>query len=215
VGEAVALDWRDVNLATGVLTVRESKTDAGAGREIDLPGGLLDELKLHKARCASAGPDEPVFTTRGYNRGAPRRQTADNVGRRLKTAIKRANVELAERGIESISERVSPHSLRRTYASLRAALRDDPVYIAEQLGHEDPTFTFRVYQRSVKRRQRLSGVYLEAFDRALEWALMGTGAVSEPVVSAQAENGAVRVSAAASHNRSHAPVAQLDRAAAF
>ncbi|HEY7151497.1 MAG TPA: hypothetical protein VH391_07435 [Solirubrobacterales bacterium] len=39
-----------------------------------------------------------------------------------------------------------PHALRRTYASLRAALRDDPVYIAEQLGHTDPSFTFRVYQ---------------------------------------------------------------------
>jgi hypothetical protein len=50
---------------------------------------------------------------------------------------------------------------------MRAALRDDPVYIAEQLGHEDPAFTFRVYQRAVKRRERLSGAYLEAFDRAL------------------------------------------------
>jgi integrase len=38
--------------------------------------------------------------------------------------------------------------LRRTYASLRAALRDDPVYIAEQLGHQDPAFTFRVYQKA-------------------------------------------------------------------
>ena len=58
---------------------------------------------------------------------------------------------------------------------MRAALRDDPVYIAEQLGHTDPGFTFRVYQRAAKRRDRLSGAYLEAFDRALEWVLMGTG----------------------------------------
>jgi hypothetical protein len=50
---------------------------------------------------------------------------------------------------------------------------DHPVYIAEQLGHEDPGFTFRVYQRAVKRRERLSAAYLEAFDRALEWAKMG------------------------------------------
>ena len=91
-----------------------------------------------------------------------------------------------EAGIEPIGK-VSPHSLRRTYASLRAALRDDPVYIAEQLGHRDARFTFRVYQRAAKRRERLSGEHLAAFDRALDWAQMGTkgdfrGSVSNPSV---------------------------------
>lgn len=70
-------------------------------------------------------------------------------------------------------EKVSPHSLRRTYASMRAALRDDPAYIAEQIGHEDPTFTIRVYAKAAKRRERLSDEYRRAFDRALEWAEMG------------------------------------------
>lgn len=80
-----------------------------------------------------------------------------------------ANVQLGEEGIEPIGK-VSPHSLRRAYASLRAALRDDPVYIAEQLGHRDARFTFRVYQRAAKRRERLTGAHLAAFDRVLEWA---------------------------------------------
>ena len=44
VGEACALDWADVNLATGSLVVREAKTDAGTGRVVDLPLGLADEL---------------------------------------------------------------------------------------------------------------------------------------------------------------------------
>jgi hypothetical protein len=39
---------------------------------------------------------------------------------------------------------------------------------AEQLGHEDPGFTFRVYQRAVNRRDRLAGTHLQAFDRALD-----------------------------------------------
>ncbi|HEX3241378.1 MAG TPA: hypothetical protein VHR18_14730 [Solirubrobacterales bacterium] len=56
-------------------------------------------------------------------------------------AIKAANRKLEENGIEPISERVSPHTLRRTYAGIRAAAGDHPVYIAEQLGHEDPGFT--------------------------------------------------------------------------
>ena len=57
--------------------------------------------------------------------GRVRRQSAANVARRLKTAIRHANKRLRELGIEEISERVTPHSLRRTYASLRAASGDD------------------------------------------------------------------------------------------
>jgi integrase len=97
------------------------------------------------------------------------RQTPRNAQARLATAVKAANRQLVESGIEPIGK-VSPHSLRRTYASLRAALRDDPVYIAEQLGHRAARFTFRVYQRAAKRRERLTGEHLAAFDRALEWA---------------------------------------------
>ena len=122
----------------------------------------MEELATHKAASPSTDASDPVFLTR-----------------HLKGAIRRANKVLEAAGIEPISESVSPHSLRRTYASLRGALRDDPVYIAEQLGHEDPTFTFRVYTKAVKRRQRPSGAYLEAFDRALDWALMGAGAVAD------------------------------------
>jgi integrase len=173
IGEAVALDWRDVNLATGVLRVGEAKTAAGTYREVDLPGGLIEALSEWKALRRVAGPDDPVLVTRTSSR-----QTVTNVDHRLKTAIKAANKRLAELGIEPIGDRVSPHSLRRTYASVRAAAGDHPVYIAEQLGHEDPGFTFRVYQRAVKRRDRLTGAYLEAFDAALDWAAMGSEAGS-------------------------------------
>jgi hypothetical protein len=89
-----------------------------------------------------------------------------------------AQPRLSKLGIEPISERVTPHSLRRTFASLRAACGDDPVYIAEQLGHEDPAFTIRVYAKVAKRRERLSGAYLAAFDGALEWAHNGHRTVS-------------------------------------
>lgn len=37
VSEAVALDWSDVNLATGTLRVGKAKTDAGSYREVDMP----------------------------------------------------------------------------------------------------------------------------------------------------------------------------------
>lgn len=175
VGEAVALDWRDVNLATGTLSVGLAKTDAGSFREVDMPGGVIEALSEWRAWRKVDGPERPALTTRTKSR-----QTVTNVDHRLKATIRRANQRLTELGIEPISERATPHSLRRTYASLRAALRDDPVYIAEQLGHEDPAFTFRVYQKAAKRRERLSGAYLAAFDRALHWAETGRKASEAP-----------------------------------
>jgi integrase len=96
-----------------------------------------------------------------------RRQSAANVARRLKTAIRGANRKLEELDIEAISDRVTPHSLRRTFASIRAASAGDPVYIAEQLGHTDPRFTLTVYTKAVKRRAKLSGAYLAEYERAL------------------------------------------------
>jgi integrase len=172
VGEALALNWRDVNLATGTIVLGVAKTDAGSGREIDLPSGLIEALSEGRAWRPRTGPDDPVFLSRPRNGGQARRQTVTNVDHRIKTAINVVNRRLTRLGIERISERVSPHSLRRTYASLRAAAGDDPVYIAQQLGHEDLSFAFRVYQRAAKRRDKLAGAYLAKFDRALEWALM-------------------------------------------
>ena len=126
-----------------------------------MPGGVVEELAEWKLRGASELADwkrgirggQPVFLS--AHAGRVRRQSAANVARRLKTAIRRANRRLAELGIEPISERVTPHSLRRTYASLRAAAGEDPVYIAEQLGHTDPRFTLSVYTKAVKRRVKL------------------------------------------------------------
>jgi integrase len=174
VGEACALDWRDLDLATGTLTVQESKTPAGR-REVDLPRGLVTELWTLAATSSRTDPGDPVFV--GSRRT---RQTPSNVGRRLKTAIEKANPRLSELEIEPISMRVTPHSLRRTYASLRYACGDDPVYVAEQGGWKDPSFPIRVYARAVRRRQRLSGAHLEAFDAALHWAAVGSEEETPP-----------------------------------
>ena len=178
VDEAVALDWSDVNLATSTLRVGRAKTDAGSYREVDLTAGLVEELTEWKVWSAPVltrwkkqhpGGGEPVFLS---SHRQLRRQSAANVARRLKTAIKTASRRLVELGIEPISDRVTPHSLRRTFASLRAAAGDDPVYIAEQLGHTDPRFTLTVYTKAVKRRAKLSGAYLAEYERALAWAAL-------------------------------------------
>lgn len=182
IAEAIALTWADVNLPTGTLTVADAKTAAGL-RVVDLPDGLAAELRSFKAR-SKAAPGDPVFVNQ---HGKP--QTIRNAQSRIKPAIRKANRALAKKGLDAISEDVTPHSLRRTCASLRFALGDDPVYVAAQLGHTEGGFSMRVYARAVKRRGRLSGEHLREFDKALEWARMGTNA--DMAADLDAESGLV------------------------
>jgi integrase len=104
-----------VNLATGTLSVEDSKTAAGV-RVVDLPDGLAFELRSYNARGRKTASSDPVFRKRD---GTP--QTARNAAARLKSAVRRASLRLEKLGLEPISEDVTPHSLRRTFASLRFA----------------------------------------------------------------------------------------------
>jgi hypothetical protein len=103
-----------VSLATGTLTVGRAKTDAGTHREVDLSAGPIEALGEW---CAYMRPElsDPLLITR-----TGRRQTVTNCDHRIKGAIAAGNERLTELGIEPISERITPYSLRRTYASLRA-----------------------------------------------------------------------------------------------
>lgn len=151
--EALSLRWDDVNLATCKLHVRGTKTDA-ADRMVDLLVPLRDELSALKARRR---PDrtELVFAT-----STGRKLGASNVRRRILTpAVDRANERLLEIGADRIRGRITPHSLRRTFASLLVALGRDMRVAMTQLGHSDPHLTLRVYARemssSENHRERL------------------------------------------------------------
>jgi integrase len=100
----------------------------------------------------------------------------------LAPAIATANEELVKDGIAPIGS-ITFHSLRRTFASLRSAAGDDVAYTSAQIGHTDARFTLRVYTQATKRRERLSGAHLRAYDRAIHWAQMGTNQELERVLA--------------------------------
>lgn len=143
IDEALSLSWRDLDLAAGRLNVVRSKTDAGE-REVDLLPLLREELVELKARRGSPDRDALVFgTTRGG------KESASNVRNRLlRPAAERASAALAEDGRDPLP-RLTPHSLRRTYASVLVALGRDPAYVMAQLGHTDAAFTLKVYARVI------------------------------------------------------------------
>jgi integrase len=167
-GEACALNWGDVNLATGTIAVREAKTDAGV-RRVEIPLALREELSDHKARSKRTGLGDPVFVN-----GDGRRENVSNLGRRVKTVVRRAEARFDSLGIERASSAITPYSFRRLYASLRYALGDDPVFVAAQMGHKDAgALSMTIYASALRRRERLTGATLVEFDRALQWAVMG------------------------------------------
>ena len=165
VGELLALRWRDVDLASGRLTVREAKTDAGTGRDVDLWPEIREELATFKAAAQLAKPGDFVFAT---STGRP--DTRSNVAKRLRRAVERANAALAADGLSEIAEGLSPHSLRRTFASFLYCRGESPVYVMQQMGHSDPKLALRIYTKTMgDLRRRGPGSRLTGVLRGAEW----------------------------------------------
>jgi integrase len=82
----------------------------------------------------------PAFDT---SPNCPRRQLGID---HLAPAHERADELLAARGQTAI-EHVTPHTLRRTFASLLAELGMQPRRAMYLLGHTNPMLTMRIYQQ--------------------------------------------------------------------
>jgi integrase len=172
-GELLALLWRDVDLADGWLYVGRSKTDAGSGRRIKIRPALRDALLELKAGAgASTDPDALVF---GTATGKPHSQS--NVRRMMRNAVNRADERLQEIGEVPLPQ-VSPHSLRRTFASVMFALGESIPDVMADGGWADSKTPLTVYAHAMRREdgenERL---------RALVWGAdiggLGTSAHSE------------------------------------
>jgi integrase len=149
IGEVLALRWREVNLAQGRLTVLEAKTEAGV-REIDIWPELHDVLAAHKAAARCSKPADYVFAT-----ATGKADTRSNIAKRLKRAVERANQALAgQEDISPIPVELSPHSLRRTFASLLFLRGENPVYVLHQMGHTDPKLALRTYTKVMGEQRR-------------------------------------------------------------
>ena len=167
IGELLDLRWKDVDLAAGRLRVGRAKTEAGQ-RDVTLLPVLRDDLTALKASRRNAGPTAYVFgTTKGGQ------QSASNVRTRvLAAAVDRANDTLASAGENPLPEHLTPHSLRRTFASVLYAIGRQPPDVMVEMGHTDPSLALRIYAHAM----RLDGTEqgrLQALVEGAEWADMG------------------------------------------
>jgi integrase/recombinase XerC len=152
VGEAVALDVRDVDLHRGEVRVLGK---GGKERVVPLPaaaraalGAWLDSRR-HPGLLA-----EPLFVS--LSRGAKRRRT--RLGER---DVRRVLSRRARRA--GIADRVHPHRLRHSYATHLLDMGADLREIQELLGHESLATTEKYTAVSA---ERLVEVYDRAHPRA-------------------------------------------------
>ena len=151
IGEALDLRWGDLNLAGGTLHVRGTKTDA-AERTVDLLPVLRDELLAYAAAKPDRDPDALVFATTGYGgryAGGEQHSPSNIRNRVLTPAVTSANAKLAKRGAPTMPADLTPHGLRRTFASLLVALGRDPAVFMDQMGHTTANLTLSVYAKAM------------------------------------------------------------------
>jgi integrase len=159
IGELFSLRWRDVDLAGGWLQVGESKTDAGR-RRVKIRGVLRDELLTMRGRHQEASQADFVFATRTGSKMSAENFRSRVLGRAASDetpatgAVGIANAHLEARGLAPLPERITPHSLRRTFCSLLYALGEDPGVVMDEMGHTDPALALRVYRQAMRRDER-------------------------------------------------------------
>jgi integrase len=165
-GEALALQWRDVDFEEGRLAVRrsvgvvknkgkpeefvEGPTKSGKERVVDLDPATVDALR--RWRVARAGidlrlarEDAVVF---GDENG--RHQHPDRFSWRFTNQLARCRRELGDAAPPAIRL----HDLRHTHASLLLAAGTPIKVVSERLGHSSPMITLTVYQHVTATMQR-------------------------------------------------------------
>lgn len=152
-----------LDLHGGRLRIGQAKTEAGL-RDVELTAFLLDELRDHLAALPAElrdahGAALPVFPTRTGGR-----LNASNVRNRLLAeTVRRVNAHRDKDGRMLLPDRVTPHTLRRTFASLALAAGRDPRWVMAQLGHTDARLTLNLYAQVIQRKR---------VDEPLMWRLM-------------------------------------------
>jgi len=126
ISEALAQAWADADLKAGTVYVRGTKTDASR-RTLSLPPWLVEVLRTRRQAMPRAVLVFPSPKTGGV-------RDRRNAARHLRALFDTAGLPWA-----------TPHSLRRTVASMIDEAGLPIALAANQLGHADPAMTARVY----------------------------------------------------------------------
>jgi integrase len=115
-----------------------------ADRRVRIRGALMDELQALRTRPV----DQHAFL---FPTRTGKRQYEDEVRLgTLRAAVKRANANLAARDLPPLPESLTPHSQRRTFATLLYALGETPPVVMAEMGHTSPNQALRIYAQAMR-----------------------------------------------------------------
>ena len=123
--------------------MRKSKTDAGR-RKVKIHPALRDVLLAHKPLDIRS--DAFLFGTAQGKQQHP----SDVRTRVIAKAVERANERLEHAG-EPPLPRLTPHGLRRTFASLLYGIGEASPVVMAELGHTDPGLALSIYAHVMRR----------------------------------------------------------------
>ncbi|MEH3088739.1 MAG: tyrosine-type recombinase/integrase [Microbacterium arborescens] len=158
-GEAIALQWRDIDFAAGRISIRRAADSttrertkipkSGSARVIDADSGLLDALKKHKAERGTIALDyaRPGAFIFGHHDDGRMRSPV------LITNRWKRRTEAAQKAIADLPH-IPLHSLRHTHASLLLQLGESPKVVQERLGHASISITMDIYSHVNPTMQR-------------------------------------------------------------
>jgi integrase len=149
-GEVLGLRWADVDLHGRRFRVHRQlareMTKSGAERMVEIAAPLAAQLKaLRRKRAAAA-----------LQRGAPGSEMEEwvvypslpsklSLSEATQAQVRFRNTFGRILKLAELPPHFTPHSMRHTYCSLLIAAGVSPVYVQQQAGHADVSFTVRVY----------------------------------------------------------------------
>ena len=151
-GEAVALEWRDVDFPRRVLIIRRSQRK----RRVSLPkNGKVRRVDMSQQLAAVLQRLQSVQEAEAVVAGvpAPERVFSTPAGEVIRDDAFRNNVWKAILRRVGIRYR-KPHTLRHTFASMLIEAGEPLTYVQQQLGHHSPAFTLAVYGHPLPRGDR-------------------------------------------------------------
>ena len=142
-------------------------------------GALRDELLAVRAR-GEVVQDAYVFPTRTGRRQYESKVRTATLG----GAMKRANANLDAADLPPLPATLTPHGLRKTFASVLYALGEPPPVVMAEMGHTSPTLALRVYAQAMRRGDSEQKALRAVIER-VQLAVIGNRGENDPVTTSE------------------------------
>lgn len=158
--EAADLQWRDLDLVRGVVTLDENKTDDPRAWALD--PGVVRALAAWKKTRGEVAASDPVFIQQN---GA--RVNVDRGAERFRAHLEVAGVTRPELFETSSARRpIRLHDLRATFITVSLSNGKSEAWVMDRTGHTTSLMLNR-YRRVARKAEQVSAGALEPLDEAL------------------------------------------------